>query len=286
MLRLLLISALTLSVLFSNAQQINEPKGIPEWSQPYEPFRVVGNIYYVGTYDLACYLITTPKGHVLINTGLAASLDPIRKNIETLGFDVKDLKILTTTQAHYDHVGAMAALKSLSGAKVYANTKDAGVLEDGGKSDYEMHDRGMTFAPVKVDRQLNDKDIIELGDVKITLIHHPGHTKGSSSFLVDVKDGSQTYKVLIANLPTIVTDRKLSAIPEYPEISADIASTLASLKKQTFDIFLSSHASQFDLHKKRNATDGYNPKAFAGRASLEQKLAELEAAYQKKLQQQ
>jgi metallo-beta-lactamase class B len=283
--RLLLITTFVFSVLICRAQQINEPQGNVQWSQPYEPFRIVGNVYYVGTYDLACYLITTPKGHILINSGLAASGDLIGKNIQTLGFKESDLKILTTTQAHYDHVGALASLKKLTGAKMYADSKDADVLEDGGKSDYEMHGRGMTFAPVTVDRKLDDNDVIEFGGVKLTMIHHPGHTKGSCSFLIDVKDEGKNYRVLIANMPTIVTDRKLSEIPEYPGISGDIAYTLASLKKQKFDIYLSSHASQFDLHKKHKPGDAYNPQPFVDRVGYDEKIAELEAAYQKKMQQ-
>jgi metallo-beta-lactamase class B len=277
--------ALAFSTFISNAQQVNEPQGDPQWSQLYQPFRIVGNVYYVGTYDLACYLITSPTGYILINTGLAASADLIKKNIEALGFKWSDIKILTTTQAHYDHVGALASLKKLTGAKMYADSKDAPVLEDGGRSDYEMHSRGMTFEPVKVDRELNDRDVIELGDVKMTMIHHPGHTKGSCSFILDVKDGNKTYRVLIVNMPTIVTDRKLSEIAEYPEIAKDIAYTLASLKNQEFDIYLSSHASQFDLHKKHKPGDAYNPAAFVDRASYDEKVNALESAYQKKLQQ-
>lgn len=282
--KIFLIAVLVFSTFVCRAQ-VNEPQGSPQWSQPYDPFRIVGNVYYVGTYDLACYLVTTPKGHILINTGLGASSSVIQKNIETLGFKVSDLKIITTTQVHYDHVGAIAKLKKLTGAKVYVDAKDAAVLEDGGKSDYEMHDRGMTFEPVTVDRQLKDNDIIELGDMKVTMIHHPGHTKGSCSFQFDVKDGDKIYKVLIANMPTIVTERKLSDIPEYLAISKDVEYTLASLKKQSFDIYLSSHASQFDMHKKHKPGDAYNPQAFVDRAGYDEKLKELEAAYKKKLEQ-
>lgn len=281
---LIFILAFTFITFTSLSQKVNEPNGgNPEWSQPYPPFKIVGNVYWVGTYDLACYLITTPKGHILINTGLAASADIIRENIETLGFKMSDIKILTTTQAHYDHVGALASIRKQTGAKMYADWKDAPVLADGGKSDYEMHNRGMTFEPVKIDRELKDSDVIELGDMKLTMIHHPGHTKGSCSFVFDVKDGGKTYKVLIANLPTIVTSRNLLEIPEYPEISGDIAYTLSSLKKQQFDIFLSSHASQFDLHRKHKPGDAYNPQVFIDRAGFDAAVNDLEEAYKKKI---
>lgn len=286
MTRIVFIIAFALIAFTAGAQKVNEPRGNPEWSQPYPPFRIVGNVYYVGTYDLGCYLIVTSKGNILINTGLAASADLIRKNIETLGFKTSDLKILTTTQAHFDHVGALAALKKETGAKVYADAKDAGVLTDGGVSDYEMSKYGVMFEPVKVDRELNDNDIIELGDTKLTMLHHPGHTKGSCSFMLDVKDDdNKTYKVLIVNFPTIITARKLSVISEYPQISGDIANTLALQKKLNFDIWVAGHATQFYLHRKHNPGDPYDPQVFIDRAGYDKSLKDLEEAYQRKLQQ-
>jgi metallo-beta-lactamase class B len=114
---------ITLAVIFVmasvviSAQTVTEPKTKPEWSQSYKPFHIAGNLYYVGTMDLACYLITTSKGNILINTGLAASAAQIKSNIETLGFNFIDTKILLTSQAHYDHVGAMADIKKQTGAK-------------------------------------------------------------------------------------------------------------------------------------------------------------------------
>lgn len=285
MTRIFLILFVLVSIC-SRAQNITEPAGSAEWSQPYPPFRIVGNVYYVGTYDLACYLITSDKGHILINTGLAASAELIRKNIETLGFKATDLRILTTTQAHYDHVGALAELKKLSGASMVADAGDAGVLVDGGTSDYELAAKyGRMFEPVKVDRLLKDQDVIELGGTKLTMLHHPGHTKGSCSFILDVKDDLKMYKVLIVNFPTIITARKLSRIPEYPGISKDIAATIGAQKKLTFDIWLAAHAGQYSLHSKHKPGDAYNPSAFVDRAGYDQQLKDVEAAYEKKLQQ-
>ncbi len=270
----------------SEAQKINEPQNVSaQWSQPYQPFRIVGNVYYVGTYDLACYLITTSEGNILINSGLAASTPIIKKNIEELGFKVADTKILLTTQAHYDHVGAFAEIQKLTGAKMFANEKDTDVLSDGGLSDYELGKRGLTFKPIQVDRKLNHGDLIKLGTTQLIMLHHPGHTKGSSSFLLDVNDGAKTYKVLIANMPTIVTDRKFSDIPEYPEIANDFAYSFEALKKQSFDLWLSSHAGQFSMHSKHKPGYTYNPEAFADRSGYDKSLNELEAQYQKKLKQ-
>jgi metallo-beta-lactamase class B len=273
--------------IHSEAQKINEPQNVSaQWSQPYQPFRLVGNVYYVGTYDLACYLITTSEGNILINSGLAASASIIKNNIEELGFKVADTKILLTTQAHYDHVGAFAELQKLTGAKMLANSKDAEVLADGGRSDYELAKKyGRTFEPVHVDGKLKDGDLIKLGTTQLIMLHHPGHTKGSSSFLMDVNDGTKTYKVLIANMPTIVTDREFSDIPEYAEIAKDFAYSFNALKKQSFDLWLSSHASQFSMHSKHKPGDTYNPEAFADRKGYDKSLSELETQYQKKLKQ-
>jgi len=266
------------------AQKVNEPQnGNPLWSEPYQPFRIVGNLYYVGMYDLACYLIVTPKGNILINTGLAGSVSQISDNIKALGFRLVDIKILLTTQAHYDHVAAMAAIKQQSGAKMMANAKDADVLEDGGSSDYEMGKYGMSFKPIKVDRRLQNGDTINLGGIRLVMLHHPGHTKGSSSYLLDVKDERRTYRVLIVNMPSIITDRKFSDIPAYPDIAKDYAYTLEAMKKLSFDLWLSSHASQFNLHNKHKPGDAYNPEAFSDRKGYDQAVKDHEAQYLKKM---
>lgn len=268
----------------SSAQKVNEPQNLnPQWSQPYPPFRIAGNLYYVGTYDLACYLIVTSEGNILINTGLAASTSLINDNIRSLGFKSSDTKILLTTQAHYDHVAAMAEIKKLSGARMMADNKDVAALEDGGISDYELGKYGKTFEPVKVDRRLQDGDAIKLGDTKLVMLHHPGHTKGSCSYLLEVKDERKSYRVLIVNLPSIITDRKFSNIPAYPDIAKDYAYTLDALKKLSFDLWLSSHASQFGLHEKHKPGDVYNPEVFKDRNGYNHAVSELEVQYLKKM---
>src|SRR5258708_8760406 len=279
------LAIVSLICLHTSAQKINEPQNTnPQWSQPYQPFCIVGNVYYVGTYDLACYLIVTPKGNILINTGLVASASTIKENIEALGFTLTDTKILLTTQAHFDHVAAMAFIKKRTDAKMMVDDGDAGVVMDGGSSDYELGKNGRTFEPVTVDRLLKNGDTITLGNMRLVMLHHPGHTKGSCSFLFDVKDEHKTYKVLIANMPTIVTDKKFSDIPSYPNIAKDYAYTLDAMKKLSFDIWLSSHASQFGLHKKHKPGDAYNPEAFVDRKGYDKSVSDLEAQYLKKME--
>lgn len=279
----IVILFLLFSSFLATAQQVKEPKDTPaEWSKPYPPFRIAGNLYYVGTDDLACYLIVTPKGNILINTGLAASLPLIKANLETLGFKFNDIKILLTTQAHYDHMGAMSAIKKATGAKLMVNEKDAAVVADGGNSDYALGGHGPTFEPVKTDRLLHNGDVVKLGDMRLVMLHHPGHTKGSCSFLFDVKDGNRKYKVLIANMPTIVTDKKFSEVHTYPDIARDYAYTIDAMKKLTFDIWLSSHSSQFGLHRKNKPGGVYNPAAFMDKIGYDKAIKDLEIQFSKK----
>jgi len=281
--RFLMVVVLSAVMNQFNAQQVNEPKDHPkEWSQSYEPFRIAGNLYYVGTYDLASYLVVTNKGNILINTGLANSLSIIKNNIKKLGFKYQDTKILLLTQAHYDHLGAMAAIRKETGAKLYSDEADADALKSGGKSDYELGKYGVTFKPVNPDYILKDQNVVTLGDTKLTMLHHPGHTKGSCSFLFETKDSNRSYKVLIANMPTIIIDKKFSEVRAYPSIEKDYEYTLNAMKNLDFDIWVASHASQFDLHKKRKPKDQYNPKVFMNKKEYLDELYSLEEDFQKK----
>ncbi len=134
-----LMAAGQLVSLRTNAQhQIVRHDIQPSWILDYPPFRIAGNLYYVGSDDLACYLITTPKGHILINTGVAGSDTMIRRHVETLGFKFKDIRILLACHAHFDHVGAMAAIKQETKAKMMMEEQDAPLLEDGGSSDFDF----------------------------------------------------------------------------------------------------------------------------------------------------
>jgi metallo-beta-lactamase class B len=265
------------------AQQTNKPFANPDWSKPYPAFKIAGNLYYIGTYDLACYLLVTPKGNILINTGLSDSYSLIKSNIESLGFSFKDTKILLITQAHYDHVGALAQIKKETGAKLFVNKPEEAVLKSGGKTDYEMGKYGETFTPVVPDKLLKDQAIIKLGGSKLTLLSHPGHTKGSCSYLVNVKDGDKTYKVLIANMPSIIIDGKFSEVKAYPDIQKDYAYTLKAMKNLDFDLWVASHASQFNLRQLRQPGDSYKPAIFGDKKAYFELLNDLETEYQEKL---
>lgn len=267
------------------AQQLVAPPMVQEsWSRPFAPFRIVGNLYYVGTYDLASYLVVTPKGNILINTGLAESGPLIERNIATLGFRVSDTRVLLTTQAHFDHVAAMAYLKKNTHASLQVMEGDVEVMKDGGNSDYVFGGKGSTFLPVTPDRVLHDNDKIALGGTVLTVHNSAGHTRGSASYTLTIADGARSYRVLIANMPTILDDVKLKGMPGYPNVGRDFARTFASLRKMKFDIFLASHASQFNLHDTYKPGDAYDPTRFVDQGGFLKSLDELEAAYRARLE--
>lgn len=280
---LLMLSLSAVSFILNAQSKFATPPIMREnWTKDYPPFRMVGNVYYVGTYDLASYLITTPQGHILINTGLPGSAGMISRHIQALGFKLTDIKILLATHAHYDHVGAMADMKKMTGAKLYINDKDAPVMADGGKSDYIFGSKGSTFEPVKADHLLHGNDMVKLGGMQIAVLHHPGHTKGACSFLFTVNDQQRSYRVLIANMPSILDGAK-PGMRTYPNVVKDYAYTFSAMKKLKFDLFLASHASQFGLQQKHKPGDRYNPRVFIDRKGYDTMLNDLYKAYLQKL---
>jgi metallo-beta-lactamase class B len=280
-----ILLAVAVLITVAAKAQVTKPPPVmdPNWVKDYEPFRIAGNLYYVGTYDLACYLITTKQGHILINTGMAESAPVIKRHVEKLGFKSKDIKILLATHAHFDHVAAMAKVKKLTGAKMMIHVADSTVLADGGNSDYIFGGRGSMFEPVRAEETLKNNSIITLGETRLVVLHHPGHTKGACSFLLDTKDEKRNYRVLIANMPKMLPEVKPAGMPGYADVGKDFAYTYEAMKKLNFDIWVASHASQFELHKKHKPGDSYNPRVFIDRKGYEALLEKLKLEYLEKL---
>jgi metallo-beta-lactamase class B len=229
----------------------------PEWSKPAPPFHIAGPVYSVGTAELGCYLIRGSVGDILINTGLAGSAPMIAANIRALGFDPKAIRIQLTNQAHFDHAGGFAAMRRLTGAQVYATAGDAPLLEDGGASDPGGLGR---FEPVKVDRVLKDGEVIRLGDLALKVISTPGHTPGSVSYEMTVREAGQDRVMFFANLPTVVMPLKT---PKYPGIVADLRSSFTRLKALRPDIWVAAHVSQCGLDAKHKAGQFEDPCGYA-----------------------
>jgi metallo-beta-lactamase class B len=255
-------------------------QGNEDWTRSTPPVRIAGNVYYVGTYDLSSYLITTDEGHILINTGLASSAPQIRRNVEALGFRFADIRLLMATHAHWDHVAALAEIKKATGARMAMHEADAGVLESGGKTDFRWgSDPGSHFAPVTVDQRLKDGDVVRLGGTAITVHHHPGHTRGASSFALTVRDGGRDYRVVIANMGSINPGVRLTGTPSYPGIAEDYARTFRAQRAMPLDIFLASHASQFGLHRKHVPGAPHDPARFMDVQGFREAVARLERVY-------
>jgi metallo-beta-lactamase class B len=266
-------------------RRVNVPIANPEWTQPFPAFRIVGNTYYVGTYDLACYLIDTGAGLVLVNTGVPGSYPLIKASIESLGFRTSDIKVLTTTHGHFDHVGDLAAFqKDAPGAKTYVNERDAPVLESGGNIDYRRPEgRGIIYDPIRVDVRTKPGDHVRLGNTDMTVLQAYGHTPGANSFSYQVTDAGKTYNVMIVNMNGINAGVKLLGSPGYPTIVEDFKNTLAAQATYTPDIWLSSHAAQFNLHQVYKPGDAYDPSRFGNLAAYRGKIAGYQAAYEKQL---
>jgi metallo-beta-lactamase class B len=255
-----------------------------DWTRPFPAFKLIGNVYWVGTYDLSTYLITTDAGHILINTGFAETVPEIKQGVEQLGFDLDDVEILTATHAHFDHVAGLAELKRLTGARMMMSEADAVLLEDGGKSDFRFGaDPDTNFEPVQVDRRLKDQDTIALGGVTVTAHHHPGHTKGATSFTLMVREGGRDYRVVIANMGSINPGVTVSGMPKYPTIGDDYARTFAAQKALPIDVFLASHASQFRMHEKYRPGDAYDPTRFVDPQGYLAAVERLEGIFREQL---
>jgi metallo-beta-lactamase class B len=249
----------------------------------FPPLRIIGNVYYVGDTDLASYLIVTPKGNILVNTGYEYSVPEIRSRIAKLGFRFADTKILLVTHAHSDHAAGEAAVKRLTGAKMFAMEEEVPLLETGGKTDYLFGNSGW-FPAVKVDRALKDGEQIELGGTVITAHLHPGHTKGSTSYSMEVIENGKPYQVLIANLGNINPGTVLLHNPKYPKIVEDYERTFAAQKDLPCDIFLSSHAAQFGLLRKWRRGMAYDPDRFVDPNGYAAAVERSEAAFLRQLQ--
>jgi metallo-beta-lactamase class B len=257
----------------------------PNWTRPFPPFRIVGNIYWVGSYDLSTYLITTPQGNILINTGIGDTAKQIKASVEQLGFKITDTKILTATHGHYDHAAGLAELKRMTGARLIVEERDKELFESGGKADYLFGGRAnFHFDPVTVDATVKDNDTIALGGTVLTAHLHPGHTKGSTSFTLNVQDGGKTYRVVIANMGSINPGTVLSGAKQsYAGIGDDYARTFKAQKDMAIDIWLASHASQFKMIEKHKPGDPYDPERFVDPQGFKASIEQLEKTYQEQL---
>ena len=241
--------------LFAQADEVDRGR-----THPVSPFCIAGNLYYVGANEVASYLITTPKGHFLLDGGFAETAPQIEHNIEQLGFKLGDVKILLSSHAHLDHAGGLAELKKVTGAKLVASERDAESLRKGGKGDFRFGDR-LIFPPVEPDRIIHDGEPLQLGDQTMTARVTPGHTRGNTSWTTTIRDGAKTYHVVFVGSQSSL-DYKFVGQESYPGIKADFEKSFAILKALPCDIPLGSHASFFHLAEKRERVAHGDANAF------------------------
>lgn len=261
------------------------------WSQQasadeaFPAHRVVDNVYYVGSQALASYLITTPDGHILINSGFEETVPLIRDAVESLGFKMTDVKILLASHAHADHVAGHALLQEITGAKVFVMRGDHSVIESGGQGQYLYVDS--SWKPCTVDRVLDDGDEVKLGDFTLIARLTPGHTRGCTTWTWKAVDGETKVNVVVIGSPNVNPGYRLVGNKDYPEIADDFAKTFKVLKELPCEVFLGAHGDYYGMlekYEKLKAGAKQNPfvDSQGYRAYVEQK----EQAFQKTLTEQ
>lgn len=259
-----------------------------DWTEPFPPFKIAGNLYYVGSKGLASYLITTPQGHILINSDLEESVPQLQASVEKLGFKFSDIKILLISHAHWDHNAGSATIKRLTGAKYLVMDADVAAVESGGKTDFQYGNDSSTHYPAtKVDGVLKDGEGVKLGGAVLVAHITPGHTKGCTTWTMKVQENGKTYNVVIIGSPNVNPGYKLVNNAAYPGIADDYERTFRVLKELRCDIFLGAHGAYFDLEtkypmrKKGGLAAFIDPKGYARYVADREKAFRTELAKQK-----
>ena len=247
----------------------------PDWTEPLPPFQIADNLFYVGSRDLAAWLITTPAGNILINANLQTSPPQIRASIEKLGFKYTDIKLLLNSQSHFDHIAGAAQILRETHAKDFVMEGDADVVRSGGRTDFAFHTDGLpTFPPAPVDRVLHDGSTVTLGNVTLTAHKTAGHTRGCTTWTfrthIPGEPSTQLRNVVIIGGMAPLSQYRLvgngtgtSGHPaSYPGIAADFAHTFATLRALPCDIFLGAHGGYFNMLAKLSRLPKEGPSVF------------------------
>jgi metallo-beta-lactamase class B len=254
------------------------------WNKPVAPFRIAGNLYYVGAIEISSYLITTPEGHFLLDGGFVETAPQIEHNIAELGFKLTDVKFLLNSHAHCDHAGGLAELKKVTGAKFLASEGDATLLRSGGHGDFRFGDT-LTFPPIAPDQIVRDGEAIRLGNQMVVAHLTPGHTKGCTTWTTKIRDGGKAYDVVLVSSQSAL-DYKFVGQESYPGITADFERSFALLNHLPCDIFLASHGSFFHFVEKHERLLRDDANAFIDPNGYKAYLRESEQEFRNKLAQQ
>jgi len=257
------------------------------WTAPFPPHHIAGNLYYVGSEDLTAYLVVTPKGNILINSGFDENVPLIQKSVEQLGFRFSDIKILLISQGHNDHCASAVLMKKLTGAQYMVMDADVPVVQSGGKLDFHYGaDKTMWFPPTKVDRVLHDGDTVELGGTVLTAHLTPGHNKGTTTWTMDEIEGGKTLHVVIVGGTTVNPGYRLVDNTAYPQIAADFAHGFQVLKSLPCDVFLGAHGAYYGMVEKYARWKNGDRDAFIDPAGYKSFIAERERTFETELKRQ
>ena len=263
-----------------------------EWTTPVVPFKIADNLYYVGSRDLASYLVTTPKGNILINANLESSPPQIRASVEKLGFRWEDTKILLNGQAHYDHAAGSAQILRETHAKNYVMAGDEQVMETGGKSDFLAASGSLqTYPPAHVDHVLHDGEIVALGGVDLVAHRTGGHTRGCTTWTMKVhlpgEPAGNLRNVVIIGGMSFWGDFHFVDKPgkpeSYPGIAADFEHTFQVLHALPCDVFLGAHGQYFDMLTKLERYPKEGPSVFVDPAGYQKAVDAAQATFEKEL---
>ena len=254
---------------------------------PFPPFRIAGNLYYVGTDDLASYLVVTPKGNILINSDLEANVPMIKASIEKLGFKFSDTKILLISHAHLDHAAGSQLIKQQTNARYMVMDADVPEVQSGGKSDFHYgNDDSMHFPATTVDKVLHDGEQVKLGGTVLTAHLTPGHTKGCTTWTMQVTDQGKQYQAVMVGSLNVNPGYKLVNNTTYPKISEDYEHAIKVLRSLRCDIFLGAHAMYFDLSKKYASLNNSHTNPFVDPDGYKKHVAQKEHEFYAELQKQ
>jgi len=252
----------------------------PAWNKPFPPHQVIGNVYYVGSSELASYLIATREGHILINSSYEETVPVILDAVRKLGFKFSDIKILLISHGHDDHCAGSALMKKLTGAKYMVMEPDVPVVEGGGQGDFYYNSR---WTPAKVDRVLHDGDTVTLGGTRLTAHLTAGHTKGCTTWTLRVPEGGRNYDVVIVGSPNVNPGFKLVDNARYPQIAADYARSFRVWKSLPCDVFLGAHGNYYGMAEKYRKLQPGAANPFIDPAGYRAYIAERERAFETNL---
>jgi metallo-beta-lactamase class B len=260
--------------------------GIPgsmwRWDSDFPPYRVIGNIYYVGSTDLAQFLIAGDAGHVLLDTGFEASVPRLRKNIQQLGFRFEDIEFVICSHAHIDHVQAHAVVRQQTHAQVVVSAPDAPVIASGGKGE-SVFDGVYAWRPCPVDRVIADGEQVVLGATTLTARITPGHTKGATTWTMRVPSATRSLDVVFFPSANLNPGVRLLGNVRYPEIETDFERSFAIWKSLPCDVFLGAHGEFYDMRRKYNrlSTERVNP--FIDASGYRRAIAQAEQRFKDEL---